>query len=172
MITKVTNLVREVVEEHYHLDIKQPNRRRAYVEARAMYYKLLKDNFRYSYAAIGETMEKNHATVLHSCRQMDDWIQYDKEIELAYHDLTKKIRRAIDVDIELLKASETLEGFYEEKYFKLQHEYTQLKELLEEYKTAKVLRDENTKLRTQNGYLKHRLSIYQPQLVESGKFDV
>ena len=50
--------IRKLVEQYYELDITSQTRKRKYVEARAIYYKLVRDNTRLSLEAIGKTVSK------------------------------------------------------------------------------------------------------------------
>lgn len=151
-----SKLVKEIVEDYYKLKIDSKTRQRKYVEARAVYYKLLRENSRMSLQAIGKTMKRDHATVLHSLRQIKDWLEYDKEIKRDYNTINSKLQDAMRLNPELFKDVLTMESFYEIEYHKLKFE-SDIK-----YKS----------LLTKYHFLKSRLEKYEPNRVERGEFDL
>jgi len=68
----------------FGVDIKKKSRKREYVYARACYYKLLRDKTACSLTSIGETLNKNHATVLHALREWEYMIKFDSRLEKLY----------------------------------------------------------------------------------------
>ena len=151
-----SKLVKEIVEDYYKLKIDSKTRQRKYIEARAVYYKLLRENSRMSLQAIGKTMKRDHATVLHSLRQIKDWLEYDKEIKRDYNTINSKLQDAMRLNPELFKDVLTMESFYEIEYHKLKFE-SDIK-----YKS----------LLTKYHFLKSRLENYEPNRVERGEFDL
>lgn len=125
-MTNTQRIVREIVEDYYKLDITKVTRRRPYIEARAIYYKLLRDNTKYSLTTIGKTMDKDHATVLYFTRKAKDWILYDKEFEQDYLALSERFNRAKELNPEAFAKAETLEGFWEGQYSILEKEHKEL----------------------------------------------
>ncbi len=149
-------LVQQLVEDYYKLNIKSKTRRREFVEARNIYFKLLRDNTLMTTAAIGKTMKKDHTTVLHSCKRMNEWLCYDKKIQNDYNILNTRLKKAIASNPDLFKDSVTIEGFYEQEY--------------ERYK-----QDSNFRYRVlvnKYNFLKSRLEKYEPNRVERGEFDL
>ena len=151
-----SKLVKEIVEDYYKLKIDSKTRQRKYVEARAIYYKLLRENSRMSLQAIGKTMNRDHATAIHSLRQIKDWLEYDKELKRDYNTINSRLQDAIRLNPELFKDVVTMESFYEIEYHRLKHE-SELK-----YKS----------LLTKYHFLKSRLEMYEPNRVERGEFDL
>ena len=145
-MTNTQRIVREIVEDYYKLDITKVTRRRPYIEARAIYYKLLRDNTHYSLSAIGKTMEKDHATVLYFTRKAKDWIKFDKEFEQDYLALSERFNKAKELNPEAFTRSETLEGFWEGQYSRLDKEHKELK--------------------VRYNYIKGQLKIVNPKLAE------
>ena len=84
-------LIKNLVEEEFDLQLKRKTRRRAYVEARAIYYMLLREKGRMSLAKISETLDKNHATVLHAVKNLKNWMLYDTNIKNIYETIEKKV---------------------------------------------------------------------------------
>ena len=151
-----SKLVKEIVEDYYKLKIDSKTRQRKYVEARAVYYKLLRENSRMSLQAIGNTMNKDHATVLHSLRQIKDWLEYDKQLKRDYNTINSTLQDAMRLNPELFKDVLTMESFYEIEYHKIKFE-SDIK-----YKS----------LLTKYHFLKSRLEKYEPNRVERGEFDL
>ena len=151
-----SKLVKEIVEDYYKLKIDSKTRQRKYVEARAVYYKLLRENSRMSLQAIGNTMKRDHATVLHSLRQIKDWLEYDKELKRDYNTINSTLQDAMRLNPELFKDVLTMESFYEIEYHKLKFESDN------KYKS----------LLTKYHFLKSRLEKYEPNRVERGEFDL
>ena len=125
-MTNTQRIVKEIVEDYYNLDITTPTRKRPYIEARAIYYKLLRDHTQYSLHAIGATMEKDHSTVLYFTRKAKDWLLYDKDFENDFLTLNNKLVKAKELNPDGFKRAETLEGFWEGQYSKLDKQYKEL----------------------------------------------
>ncbi len=151
-----SKLVKEIVEDYYKLKIDSKTRQRKYIEARAVYYKLLRENSRMSLQAIGNTMKRDHATVLHSLRQIKDWLEYDKELKRDYNTINSRLQDAMRLNPELFKDVLTMESFYEIEYHRLAEESEN------KYKS----------LLTKYHFLKSRLEKYEPNRVERGEFDL
>lgn len=151
-----SKLVKEIVEDYYKLKIDSKTRQRKYVEARAVYYKLLRENSRMSLQAIGNTMNKDHATVLHSLRQIKDWLEYDKELKRDYNTINSTLQDTMRLNPELFKDVLTMESFYEIEYHRL----------------AEESKNKYKSLLTKYHFLKSRLEKYEPNRVERGEFDL
>jgi hypothetical protein len=130
-MTNTQKIVRTLVEDYYKLDITINTRKRPYIEARAIYYKLLRDHTHYSLHAIGATMQKDHSTVLYFTRKAKDWLLYDKDFENDYLTLNNRLVKAKELNPDAFKRSQTLEGFWEGQYTKINE---QLQELEIRYK--------------------------------------
>jgi len=156
-MTNTQKIVREIVENYYKIDITDITRKRLYVEARALYYKLLRDNTRLSMEEIGKGMNKDHSTVVYFIKQVKDWIEYDRELRTDYEILNERLTKAIELNPKGFKVSETYEGFWEKEYKTLKAAYD---ELQMQYNTSTniisdyhQIKEENKQLRIQNGYL-------------------
>ncbi len=77
-------IIKRIVEEFYSLDITTKTRERNYVEARAMYYKIVRDNTKLSLEVIGKSVNRNHATVLHGIKTLSNWIDTERTIKARY----------------------------------------------------------------------------------------
>ena len=79
-------------------EMKVKTRKRTVVESRQLAMKMLKKHTRFSLAAIGEYFECHghvfdHATVLHSCKTVDDLIDTDKYYKMRYDFIDNEIKK-------------------------------------------------------------------------------
>jgi len=124
--------VKDIIEDYYNFKLDSATRQRKYVEARAIYYYILRNKFNYSLSAIAKTLNKNHATVLHFTKQFDSWLMYDRVIRTDYQQIENRLNTAMTINPDAFKRSDSLEGFYEKEYRELRWKYnfllTKLKE--------------------------------------------
>lgn len=92
--------VRHIVEEYYQIDITTPQRVRVYVEARAMYSKILRDNTSMTLSDIGQSIGKNHATIVHIIRQLEYDMENNIEINSKYVRLNSIYNESIQHDLD------------------------------------------------------------------------
>jgi len=138
-------IIKRIVEEFYSLDITTKTRERNYVEARAMYYKIVRDNTKLSLEVIGKSVNRNHATVLHGIKTLSNWIDTERTIKARYLLLKDQI--------EEIKSIASNRNLIKEVDQDLLLEYTNLnrrhKELLKENinlaKDLNKLREEHSK---------------------------
>ena len=120
--------IKEIVERETGHDLTQVSRKTELVYTRAMYYNLCREYTLHSLEAIGKSVGKNHATVLHGIKLYRDWIdQHEERYIQAYEDIDKFVSREFKRE----NAKYRGRDFYKRKYVKV---------LLE-------LRDVNTKHR-------------------------
>lgn len=99
-----TDLIRRVVSKKTGIDLDDFNqthtRKRENVTARKLYFKFCRDYTHLSLSAIGKTLtpNKDHATVLHNCRTIEDLIRFDK--------VTRSKAEAIQSLLEYIRAKE------------------------------------------------------------------
>lgn len=90
-MNEVDKFVYRTVCDHFGIDIKNKTRRRNYVEARRIYFKVLKEiEPLRSLSSMGNSLKSvkfNHATVLHHIRQLDNFLTYDKELSTTYNNI-------------------------------------------------------------------------------------
>lgn len=60
------------------VDIRKRTRKREYVEARCIYFKMARDMYSATYDSIGRAIGLNHSTVMHGERTADDLIKVDR----------------------------------------------------------------------------------------------
>ena len=120
-------LIKNLVEEEFNVQIIRKTRRREYVEARAMYYKLLLDKKNMTLTQIAKTLNKNHATVLNAKRRLRDWMETDSNIESIYRGLEKRVDAMIGKFPEKFNKTKTERQLYISEYEELQTKYRALK---------------------------------------------
>jgi len=81
--------LRDIVEYETGLDISKNTRRREYVQARGIYYYILRKETNMSLHSISETVKKNHATILHSVNNFESWLFADPDLKKTYKRVLK-----------------------------------------------------------------------------------
>lgn len=114
-------LIKNLVESEFELKLKRRTRKREYVEARAMYYMLLRNKSKMTVSAIAKTMDRNHATILHALKGLQNWMSYDTNIKSVYDSLEKKVDNIIRLHPDLFGIAITEEEFYILAYNELQN---------------------------------------------------
>ena len=116
-IKRVKEIANTVVSEYYGLDIEEDTRKREYVTARSMYFKLLRENTRISFESIGRDLNRDHATVLHSLKQLDGYLKFDASLRMDYIRMSNQLN---------LKMESEANGDVEDKYQELLKKYNEL----------------------------------------------
>ena len=80
----------KVVNEVTQQRIELRGRKRKQVEARGIYFTILRDFYGLPFQAIASTLGMNHASVLHSCSNFKYWLVSNKQLR-DYTDETYKI---------------------------------------------------------------------------------
>lgn len=132
MITKeLKNIIRH--ETNIDLDNKETLlcRDRDFIEARAMYYKLLRKYTNMTYTKIGKSVSKNHATILHACNNFDWWLKQDEGLLNVYTKVKEKFSDYLGYEKVDKKLEYNLERLFE-NYIDLKKQYEILKEHVKE----------------------------------------
>ena len=66
------------VNKHFKCDITQDSRSREVVMARAAFYWIARHTTKSSLAKIGDSVGRDHASVLYSLKNFDDWLRFDE----------------------------------------------------------------------------------------------
>lgn len=75
--------LKNVVNKVFDLDIMENSRGRSYVYARYVYAKILRDKG-LSVQDIGRSINKDHSTIVHYCKQIDFIVKQDTELAEKY----------------------------------------------------------------------------------------
>lgn len=108
----------ELVNKHFDVDIMQKSQKRNIVMARASYYWIAQKSTKKSLSKIGLKVNKNHATVIHSIKNFEDWLNFDKEFKEKFEVLRKKIFENITVKDLIIKKIK-----YKHKLIKIAKEF-------------------------------------------------
>tara|TARA_B100001559_G_scaffold225576_1_gene189551 strand:+ start:108 stop:569 length:462 start_codon:yes stop_codon:yes gene_type:complete len=145
--------IKKLVIENTGIDIDNPVRKRSFVEARAIYYKLLREYTLLSLVEIGDYVKKNHATVIHGIKNLDSWCELDVNLKNKY----LNIRSGLDVLKENIELDNADIEKIVDRYIKLKQKASKLiesnKELLEQIKKLTNKYNEREKQLKKNGYI-------------------
>jgi len=81
---KVAEKLKALVDQCLQVSIMEDTRKRDTVEARMIFSKILREDFSYSYQSIGRYLSKDHATILHYVRSINQISRYDKVLYDKY----------------------------------------------------------------------------------------
>lgn len=81
--------LKNIINIIFLVDIDEQSRQRKVVDARRAYARILKDAG-FSFQHIGDTLGKNHATVIHYVKSVDDLIRFDSIFEKKFMLAKKK----------------------------------------------------------------------------------
>jgi len=101
-------------EERFDCDLKEKNRVRNNVNARVAYGVLMRERG-YTYAKIGELIDRDHATIVHYSRQADMYLKTDEDFKNKF-DLVKKEFDEKRIDNKMKKIANFVENKDKENY--------------------------------------------------------
>lgn len=117
------NQIKEDVSEFFNLDLSSKTRDAKHFRARSVFYKLC-FNLYYNptYQAVGEAVNRDHATVIHSIRNWDNNLKYDYDMRKAYEALVNRYKNYGDMSfsdilIQINKKEEEVEKLKNEVDF-------------------------------------------------------
>ncbi|QDP55963.1 MAG: putative bacterial DnaA helix-turn-helix protein [Prokaryotic dsDNA virus sp.] len=157
-----------IVNNYFNISINRNTRQRRYVLARSIFYKVLRDNTKMSFQEIASIFNKNHATVLHSIKQLEGYMEYDSSLRIDYITINRMFLDSIDkiltekfVDAEFDNPQyiDLLTSFNEikNKYNKLKEIHNVLvidsEKINEKYKKLKESSDARERYYKRNGYI-------------------
>jgi len=76
-----------IVNNTMNLNVDEPTREYKYIRARAICYKILRDQNHMSYQSIARFFSKTHATIIHALKEFDSMIKYDEQMEEDYKNI-------------------------------------------------------------------------------------
>lgn len=84
-------LLRKEIKNELRIDVCDSTRKREFVYARSLYFKLARELTKYSLDYIGNTVNKDHSTVLHGIKLFDETIcKYEHNLMVLYYDIMEK----------------------------------------------------------------------------------
>ena len=121
-------LIKNLVESEFNLQLIRKTRKREYIEARAMYYMLLREKGRMTVCDISKTLDKNHATILHVLKGLRNLMSYDTNLKSIYDSLEERVNKIMTLHPEQFKhAAITEEKFYISAYKELEAKHRKLR---------------------------------------------
>jgi hypothetical protein len=92
METQITLQLKQIIKEITGADINKVSRKREIIEARAIYYKILKQiDKKKSLQSIGASVGKDHATVLHSLKNYDMFEKFNPSLKLFRKEILQRL---------------------------------------------------------------------------------
>lgn len=88
--------LQKVIESRLDIKLKKNTRKKEYIFARALFYALAYDGKRFTYTTIGKYMGKDHATVLHSIKNVFPQIMYNNKYKRVYDELSLIVGDGVD----------------------------------------------------------------------------
>ena len=131
----ITKELKNIIRRETNIDLENKEtllcRDRDFIEARAMYYKLLRKYTNMTYTKIGKSVSKNHATILHACNNFDWWLKQDEGLLNVYTKVKEKFSDYLGYEKVDKKLEYNLERLFE-NYIDLKKQYEILKERVKE----------------------------------------
>jgi hypothetical protein len=162
METQITKELKKVIQEITGVDINEVSRKREIIEARAVYYKILKQiDKKKSLKSIGASVGKDHATVLHSLNNYDMFEKFNPTLKLFRKQILQRLNYASpeqildmskdelinSLQIDVMKLTDEIEN--------LQETIKQTKKQLQHSKQHTTITNRNRRNRTMaNNYRK------------------
>lgn len=126
----ITSELKKIIKEETNIDLENKEvltcRDRDFVEARGIYYKLLRKYTNMTYLKIGKTVNKNHATVLHAAESFPYWLKQDEGLLNTYNKIKEKFTKYLGYEKLDKKLEYNLEMLVD-NYLMLKKQYEELK---------------------------------------------
>jgi len=118
--------LKTIVNNIFLTDVDSDNRQRQVVDARKVYSKILRD-LGYSCQAVGDSIKKDHATILHYQRNVEHLLAYDETLRAKYkackdaflsdkqHLVVKTKKKDKDIYLTVIRLEERLEKLIEDR---------------------------------------------------------
>jgi hypothetical protein len=104
METQITKELKKAIQEITGVDINEVTRKRETIEARAIYYKVLKQiDKKKSLKSIGASVGKDHATVLHSLKNYDMFEKFNPTLKLFRKQILQRLNYATPDILDMTK---------------------------------------------------------------------
>ena len=84
VVVNKAELLKHIIKEQLKKDVDRVNRDRLLIEARFIYFHILREDEQMVYQKIGDTVGMNHASVLHGCQKVKFWLETDHEFRDKY----------------------------------------------------------------------------------------
>jgi hypothetical protein len=92
--------LKEIVDNEVGFDISVKRRIRDLVYYRYIFFKIAREQLKgLTTTAIGKSLNRDHATVLHGLKKIEHELDYNKEINNLYHKISDIVSNELEVDI-------------------------------------------------------------------------
>lgn len=119
------NELKKIVNDVFLVDLQLKDRKRDVVDARKVYSKILRDNG-YSYELIGETIGKDHATIIHYVKNIEYLLTYDRILIDKYvacknvfikkkKSISEQVKKDVDIYVTVVRLTNELQEVIESK---------------------------------------------------------
>ena len=143
--------LQKVIESRLKIELNKKTRKQEYIFARALFYALAYDGTRFTYSSIGRYIGRDHATVLHSVKNVFPQIISQKRYKRLYDELRLLISDDVDQETKL----------HENGILNLYNEIEKKDSLIQEL-SLKLIRAQNV-----NEVLKDALNGLTPEETET-----
>tara|TARA_R110002049_G_scaffold7587_2_gene43494 strand:+ start:832 stop:1287 length:456 start_codon:yes stop_codon:yes gene_type:complete len=145
--------IKEIVENYFEISISRNTRKRQYVEARAIYFKLCREFTQLSLEQIGKSVNRDHASVLHGVKSINTWVQVDKRMNNNMRILKNKIVNYQKEKDETVELNESIVL----KYIQLKEQVKWQEEMIQKLNTdlneITIKHDKREKFYTKYGFI-------------------
>lgn len=111
--------LKKIVNDVFLVDLEVSNRKRGVVDARKVYSKILRDSG-YSYELIGETINKDHATIIHYVKNVEHILSYDRMLRDKYvacknvfikkrKSIKEQVKKDVDIYVTVVRLTNELQ---------------------------------------------------------------
>lgn len=111
--------LKKIVNDVFLVDIDIKNSKRGVVDARKVYSKILRDSG-CSYELIGETISKDHATIIHYVKNIEYLLSYDKGLRDKYvacknvfvkkkKSISDQVKKDVDIYVTVVRLANELQ---------------------------------------------------------------
>ena len=84
VIINKTEILKNVIRECLNKNVNEVSREKLLIEARFIYFYILRNQEQMVYQNIGDTVYMNHASILHGFKKADFWIKTDHKFRNKY----------------------------------------------------------------------------------------
>lgn len=114
--------IKRFVEKEFKITISRNTRKREYVYARAIYFKLCKEFSHQTLSKIGASVNRDHASVIHGLFVFDVMVLHKDSILNSYSKIRNRLFKETEDDLKKYNS----ENYYKIKYEQLLEEYQEL----------------------------------------------
>tara|TARA_R100001369_G_scaffold90088_1_gene128588 strand:- start:1257 stop:1691 length:435 start_codon:yes stop_codon:yes gene_type:complete len=93
--------IKNIVNSHYNIDINLTTRTEGFIKARAICYKILREECLMTYPKIGLCFRKNHATIMNALKQFPYMLLQYPQMKRDYHLILATWKGQADEYVEL-----------------------------------------------------------------------